>query len=195
MNGSDLLAALTPVLDVLTRLGVRHFVGGSVASSAHGIARASLDVDVVAELDALHVGRLVAALQDAYFVDETRVHAAVESKRSFNLIHLATMFSVDVFVAKARAFDRSQLARRQLLLLSEEPERYAYVASAEDTILAKLEWYRLGGGVADRQWRDVLGVIMVQGERLDLVYLRTMAAQLAVSDLLEQALQAAGTQR
>jgi hypothetical protein len=103
----------------------------------------------------------------------------------------ADLVKVDLFVAKARAFDRSQRARRQRVLLSEEPERYAYVASAEDTVLAKLEWFRLGGGVADRQWRDVLGVFLVRGERLDLDYLRKMAAELGVSDLLEQVLLAA----
>jgi hypothetical protein len=98
------------------------------------------------------------------------------------------MFKVDVFVAKARAFDRSQLARRQQHLLSEQPERHAYVASAEDIVLAKLEWYRLGGETSDRQWRDVLGVLKVQGDRLDRAYMRRMAVDLTVSDLLDRAL-------
>ena len=97
-----------------------------------------------------------------------------------------------MFVAKPRPFDRSQLARRQMHLLSEEPEHRAYVTSAEDIVLAKLEWYRIGGEVSDRQWRDVLGVVKVQGERLDLDYLQQMSAQLSVGDLLARALQEAG---
>jgi hypothetical protein len=77
-------------------------------------------------------------------------------------------------------------------VIATDPERTAYVASAEDTVLTKLEWYRMGSEVSERQWRDVLGVLKVQAERLDLAYLRRWAAALGVADLLEQALSQAG---
>ena len=102
------------------------------------------------------------------------------------------MFKVDVFVARPRDFDRAQLARRELYLLSEDPERRAYVATAEDTVLAKLEWYRIGGETSDLQWRDALSVLKVQVQRLDFGTMRQMATGLGVQDLLERALAESG---
>ena len=71
--------------------------------------------------------------------------------------------------------------------MANDPERKAYVTTAEDIVLAKLEWYRLGGGVSDRQWRDILGVLKVQAGRLDLDYLQEWAVELGVADLLQRA--------
>jgi hypothetical protein len=138
---SDVLDALMPVTRLLEELGVPHYVGGSFASSAHGVARASLDVDVVADLAPEQVQAFVSGLQGAYYVDEARVRAAVEFRRSFNLIHLATMFKIDVFMTRGRAFDRESLGRARREAFSADPKApRVLVASAEDTVLAKLEW-------------------------------------------------------
>ena len=111
---------------------------------------------------------------------------------SFNAIHLDTMFKVDVFIPKNRAFDRSQLARGVAQIVATAPERRAVLASPEDTVIAKLEWYRAGGGLSDRQWNDILGVLKAQAETIDREYLRHWAAGLGVGDLLDRALEDAG---
>ena len=186
------LAVTLAVTDVLESLGVPYAIGGSLASAVHGVMRATMDADVVADLQLQHVEPLLRALSGAFYIDGDMVRDAISRRASFNVIHLDTMFKVDVFVMRPRAFDRSQLARRERILLSESPDQYAYVTTAEDIIVAKLEWYRLGGEVADHQWRDVLGVLRVQEDRIDWDYLRRMAASLDVTDLLDRALVEAG---
>lgn len=193
MTDPDLLRALRPVLETFEALKVAHYVGGSVASSVHGLPRASLDVDVVADLDFSHVGPLVRRLESAFYVEETRVRSAVELRRSFNLIHLETMLKVDVFVSKRRPWDREALARARPEALTEGGANRSLIASAEDTILAKLEWFRLGGETSERQWADILGVLKTLGASLDDAYMRRWATSLGVGDLLDRALaEAAG---
>ena len=188
---AEQIAVTMMVADGLDALGVPYAIGGSFASALHGVMRATMDADLVADLRMEHVEPLAQALGDAFYADAEMMRDAVRRHDYFNVIHLDTMFKVDVFVARPRAFDRSQLARRQLHLLSDDPERYAYVTTAEDIVLSKLEWYRMGGEVSDRQWRDVLGVLRVQGDRLDRGYMRRMATELGVTDLLEQAFEEA----
>ena len=189
---TEQIAVTLAVVEALDAFGVPYAIGGSFASALHGVMRATMDAAAVADLRLEHVEPLAQALGDAFYADAEMMRDAIRRQGSFNLIHLGTMFKVDVFVAKPRAFDRSQLARRQLHLLSEDPERHAYVTSAEDVVLSKLEWYRMGGEVSDRQWRDVLGVLKVQGDRLDQDYLRRMSVELGVTDLLERVLEEAG---
>jgi hypothetical protein len=109
------------------------------------------------------------------------------------VIHLATMFKVDVFVSKGRPFDIEASGRACLEALGESPDApKARVASPEDTLLAKLEWYRRGGESSERQWSDVLGLLRVRTGRLDFAYLADWARALGVADLLERASRQAG---
>ncbi|MDI6793046.1 MAG: hypothetical protein QME81_09295 [bacterium] len=95
---------------------------------------------------------------------------------------------VDVYIFKGGAFQKEEFRRRQLKAVNCSPERTAYIATPEDTILHKLLWYKMGGGVSDRQWMDVTGVMKVQGNTLDLNYLRHWAGKLKVLEELERAL-------
>ena len=185
---SEQIAVTLAVIEVLEDLDVPYLIGGSLASAVHGVVRATLDSDLVTELETEHAAPLVQALQQGFYIDPDAVNAAIHQRRSFNIVHLETMFKVDIFVSRQRPFDQSRFARRTRQVVATQPERSAYVSTAEDTILVKLEWYRAGGQVSERQWRDVLGILKIQHERLDLAYLRHWAAQLNVLDLLEQAL-------
>jgi hypothetical protein len=192
VKAPEILAALAPVSEALEILGIGYYVGGSVASSAHGLPRASLDVDLLAELRPEHVAPFCGRLGEAYYLDADRIRDAVTRQRSFNIIHLATMLKVDVFVSTGRPFDREAISRTRAEVFGEGEQARAFaLASPEDTVLVKLEWYRKGGEVSERQWTDVLGILRVLGARLDDTYLDRWAEVLAVSDLLEKARRAA----
>ena len=176
------------VTHVLEQIGIRYAVGGSLASSLHGVMRSTLDVDIMTDMRLEHIEPLVASLSKEFYADNEMMRDAIEHQSSFNLIHYETAFKVDIFIQKSRSFDQMQLERRRTSVIATEPERSIFVTSPEDVILSKLEWYRLGGEVSDRQWRDILGVLKTREGELDLVYLRKWAKELNVSDLLERAL-------
>lgn len=191
MTGADseeTAGALFEVLQVLEDLGLRHHLGGSYASSVHGVPRQTLDADLVVDLDAASIPRIADRLRGRFYLDEERMANAVSRRSSFNLIHLGTGFKVDVFVKREGAYDELELGRSQLAELPERIGRPVPVKSAEDTVLRKLQWFAEGGRVSDRQWSDVLGVLKAQGDRLDREYLATWAEELEIRDLLDRAL-------
>lgn len=176
------------VTNVFEKLGIPYLIGGSLASTLHGMVRTTQDSDIVAEMRLEHLQPFVLALQDEFYIDEEMIAESVHRNSSFNIIHRETMFKVDVFIPRPRPFLQAQLARAQRQTFSLVTEMSAKFASPEDTILSKLEWYRMGGEVSDRQWRDILGVLKTRAGELDLEYLRKWGAELNVSDLLERAL-------
>ena len=141
MTASDLVAAVRPVAEALERIGVAFYLTGSVASSAHRIARASLDADIVADLAPEHADSLIARLESDYYIPADRLREAVTARSSCSLIHLATMFKVDLFVSKGRPFDREAAARARPEAIDDTPDSVRVpIASPEDTVLAKLDW-------------------------------------------------------
>ena len=174
--------------DVLEQLGVPYFIGGSMAGAVHGVIRATMDTDIIADLQPGHAEPLVSSLGIGFFTVIENIRSAIFARTTFSVVHMESTFKVDIFLLKERAFGQSEMQRRALHVISTDPDRSAYVASAEDTILAKLEWFRLGGEMSENQWLDVLGILKVQAGSLDTGYLHEWAGSLAVRDLLEKAL-------
>lgn len=176
------------IADVFHRLQIPYFVSGSWASSLHGIPRATQDVDIVADIEPQHITSFVRALEKDFYIDPHMVQDAVQHRSSFNIIHLETMFKADIFLLKDDIASQEEMARREIYELSEEPPQELFLASAEDVILHKLYWFQLGGSVSERLWKDVLGIIQVQADKLDVSYLQRGAELRGVTDLLGEAL-------
>jgi hypothetical protein len=192
MKKTDIISALDMVIDCFEKLGIEYCIGGSVASSVYGIARATMDVDLVADVKINHVNNLVKAIEKKYYIEADMITKAIHEKTSFNLIHLDTMLKIDVFILKNQPYDSEAFAKRIPDILDEENPRRFYLYSPEDVILNKLQWYQSGGKVSEQQWKDVLGILKVQGNKLDLQYLKHWASKLDLSDLLNHSYNDAG---
>ncbi|HJZ92233.1 MAG TPA: hypothetical protein VKE40_15265 [Gemmataceae bacterium] len=179
---------LRSVLGIFDRLGIGYALGGSIASSIHGIGRMSRDADVSVEPFAGRETEFVAAFDpDAYYLSQDAVREAVRDRFLFSILHPESGFKIDVYVLKDEPYPRSAFQRRIFLTLADEPDQPVACYAAEDVILFKLQWFRLGGEVSEQQWNDVLGVLRTQTDRLDTAYLDQWAATLGLSDLLARA--------
>lgn len=184
-------------IDVAIRVGtaldairVRHTIGGSIAASFAGEPRSTVDVDLVVALTHDDVTRFVAALQGEFYIAEEALHRAIDTLGTANIIHEASNLKVDLFIASGTPLDEQQLARRQRVEV--RPGQAIYIHPPEDILLQKLRWYKKGGGVSDRQWRDILSIVRTQGNRLDRAYLKENAPVIDVQSVLERALVEAG---
>ena len=174
-------------ISVLDDMSIPYAIGGSFASSVHGYPRQTHDVDLTVEpfpgREDEFAGRFPAA---DYYAAANMVRDALARRASFNVLHLHTMFKIDVFIRKDRPFDVAMFGRRVPAPVFGPAEGMFNVLTAEDVVLIKMEWYRLGGEVSDRQWNDVLGVLRTQAGRLDDAYLDRWAADIGVKDLLDR---------
>ena len=184
----EILEVLQRVISKLEELRIPYMVSGSAASSFHAFVRTTQDGDLVVALDLDQVEKFAAAFAPEFYLDRASIRRALQMGRSFNLIHLESSLKIDFFPLRKRGYSQEEFSRRQPRLLLKESTAPVYVATAEDTILSKLEWFREGGEVSENQWKDVLGIIKVQAHSLDLPYMNHWARELHVEDLFEKAL-------
>jgi hypothetical protein len=190
---SDPELVLNAFVRTLQQLGVSYAVGGSLASSLYGIPRSTNDIDVLVLLEEMHAAPLVSSLRNEFYIDLDSVVWAIRNRGSFNLIHLPTFYKIDVFVPSKEGWPSEEISRVRKHNLTEDSNAPGvFFSSPEDNILHKLEWFRKGGEISEQQWTDVVGVLQVQGNALDLSYLRRWSALLGVDDLLEKALKDSG---
>lgn len=180
-------STLKAVVDSLDAAAIPHMVAGSFASSLHGLARSTADIDIVLDPTNDALDDFVEGLDPVrFYVDRASARRALIQRDQFNVVDLQTGWKVDPIVRKDRPFSASEFRRRTS---TEIFGVTTFVATAEDTIIAKLEWTSIGG--SDRQGRDVVEILRIQRGDLDDGYLDHWAVELGLSDQLDQARRAA----
>ncbi|MBD2126873.1 hypothetical protein NDI39_23020 [Microcoleus sp. ZQ-A2] len=186
---SEIARLLHPIFETLD---IPYYITGGVAATAYGDPRTTRDLDLVIELNRDNISQLVEALETAGFYCPS---VAVEDIRDgrgrvLSVTHITKVLNADIVLNADTDFDRSKMARRRKIALDEAGVEQFFVASPEDVVLAKLLWRKPSGSM--KQWTDVLGIIKVQGERLDFDYLWQWAEILEIGKDLDQAFTEAG---
>jgi hypothetical protein len=186
MSPDGPLGLVLEIAVLLDDLAIPYAVGGSVASSLFGEPRATADIDVAIRVDVVSGERLLGRARGDFYIPMSAAREAIRMGQSFNLLSTDQTFKIDFFVLGDGLLDRRQLERRVQVRIP-GTGRALWVTSAEDQVLRKLDWYRGGGSVSDRQWRDVVGILLVQGAALDMAYLSDTARSLGLAELLDEA--------
>ena len=188
MDKNEILSALEPLVKALDDTSIAYFIGGSIASSAYGLARATMDVDMIVNLKPFQIQSFVKMLKEEYYVDIEMIAQAVNNKSSFNILHLPTMLKIDFFILKEQPYSIKSFERRVLNTLDDSEDSIkVFLCSPEDIIISKLDWFRLSNETSERQWLDILGVIKVQKDNLNRKYLKHWTEQLNLLELLQKA--------
>jgi hypothetical protein len=182
---SDILDVALLVARAIETCGGEYFVGGSVASSLHGEPRATNDIDFVLSLPVGRVQAFADTLGTEFEVDVEMLRNALLRASTANVFYLPLVTKIDFFGRGYEPYDEMEFSRRQIFAVS--PGETLVVKSPEDTVLRKLVWYRSGGEVSDKQWRDIKSVLRVSGEAMDADYLKQWSERLGVEDLLARA--------
>ena len=191
MNNPQDIAVLEKLTDVLDKLNIAYVIGGSFASSAYGAVRFTQDADITVEPFGQVCDKFFEAIKNDFYISKEAMYQALQSRTSFNIIHLTTAFKIDIFIQKENEFQIQMLSHSRKLPLGESAKKVSFV-SPEDIILLKLDWFRQSGCDSQRQWSDVQGVLAAQKENLDFEYLKNWAKKLGLKELLQKAMSESG---
>jgi hypothetical protein len=187
MNNPQDIAALEKLTEVLDKLNIAYVIGGSMASSVYGAVRFTQDADITVEPFGPICDKLFEALKNDFYVSKEAMFEALKNRSSFNVIHFATAFKIDIFVRAENEFHRQMFTHSRKMQLGDSEKEVSFV-SPEDIILLKLDWYRQSECVSQRQWSDVQGVLAAQAKSLDFEYLKNWAKKLGLAELLTRAI-------
>jgi hypothetical protein len=168
-------------------MAIAYAIGGSIASSTYGTPRLTHDADITIDPFTGREAEFARHFGEMLYLSVPAIQKANRNRTTFNLLHLPSGFKIDFFVRKDDLFAASVMSRRRLENLLELGGQKLFLVSPEDIILHKLEWYRLGGEISDRQWSDILGVLRARPDDLDFQYLEQLAKVLKIQDLLQRA--------
>ena len=182
----DVVTIARRVGSAIEAAGGAYFVGGSIASSLHGEPRSTNDVDIVLKLAPDRIDDLTSALGADFEVDVDMLREGLRNGTCSTAFYLPTVTKIDLFALGADRYDQIEFTRRRHVQVQSTGETLV-VKSPEDTVLRKLLWYRQGGCVSDRQWRDIVEVLQVSGPEMDARYLSTWAERLDLTDMLARA--------
>ena len=184
MSTHDLFARLS---EALAKADIPYMFTGSFASSFHGTPRASNDFDLVMAPTPEQLRVLKTILPESgYYFDLDDALDALKRRRQFNIIDLSSGWKIDLIIRKQRPFSLSEFERRSQINFE---GLSIFMASAEDVILAKLEWAKLSN--SERQIEDVAGILRIRANELDRTYIERWIEDLRVEEQWRRALKAA----
>jgi hypothetical protein len=184
--GSDPVDIALRVGAAIEAVGGEYFVGGSIASSIQGEPRTTNDIDFVLTLPLGRLEDFRATLGSDFEVDVEMLREALRTASSANAFYLPVVTKIDFFGRGYEGFDEMEFTRRRAIVVRPTGETL-FVKTPEDSVLRKLLWYRAGGEVSDKQWRDIVGVLRISGPVLDVAYLDSWAGRLRIMELLQRA--------
>jgi len=187
MSNPKDMEILERLTDIFDSLKIPYAISGSMASSAYGAVRFTQDADIAVAPFETIADRFFESVKGEFYISKEAMQQALKRKRSFNIIHFATAFKIDIFILSENEF-WNRIIPRKRSIKPVNLDKEMFFVSPEDMILIKLDWYRQTNCTSERQWSDVIAVLSAQSQSLDYKYMQTWAEKLGIGELLKKAI-------